>query len=354
MPGFDTGSVMYALNVDFTGNSLTSGSAQVTANGQLLIGNATSPQIRVGTLTSPSGSITIGYSAPNITLDVSAGGVVVEKFALQSGTTPVSPLAGIVTFNGAAVAAGTKPVLTNGTGANTMQLQVQRSQALAATDATKVGLSNFSSAQFTVDANGFVNLKGSTTNSGILGVHPNATSGAGTDPTVADASGNISILGGTVAAGTNPVRTVATAANSLTTQVQISQAIASTDATKIGLAAFNSANFTVDANGFVSLTSSGFTWSETSGAFNAAKNNGYFITAAATATLPASLAEGDTIDFSVDTASNLTITANTGQTIRLGTTVTAAAGTAVNTQRGDAIQLVYKSTGTVWMAQYAV
>lgn len=71
MPGFDTGSVMYALNVDFTGNSLTSGTAQVTQNGQLLIGNNSSPQIRVGMLTSPSGTVTIGYVAPNITLDVS-------------------------------------------------------------------------------------------------------------------------------------------------------------------------------------------------------------------------------------------------------------------------------------------
>lgn len=69
MPGFDTGSVMYALNVDFTGNSLTSGTAQVTQNGQLLIGNNSSPQIRVGRLTSPNGTITIGYVAPNITLD---------------------------------------------------------------------------------------------------------------------------------------------------------------------------------------------------------------------------------------------------------------------------------------------
>lgn len=70
MPGFDTGSVMYALNVDFTGNSLTSGTAQVNTNGQLLIGSTANPNIKVGSLTSPQGTMSIGYSAPNITLDI--------------------------------------------------------------------------------------------------------------------------------------------------------------------------------------------------------------------------------------------------------------------------------------------
>lgn len=59
MPGFDTGSVMFALNVDFTGNSLTEGTAQVTTDGQLLIGSSVAPNIRVGTLTSGDGSILI-------------------------------------------------------------------------------------------------------------------------------------------------------------------------------------------------------------------------------------------------------------------------------------------------------
>lgn len=93
-----------------------------------------------------------------------------------------------------------------------------------------------------------------------------------------------------------------------------------------------------------------FVWSETSGVFNALKNNGYFITTTATADLPASPAEGDTIRFSVDTANFLTIQANTGQVIRLNTSVTASAGTAVNVAQGASIELVYKSTGTVWMA----
>ena len=101
----------------------------------------------------------------------------------------------------------------------------------------------------------------------------------------------------------------------------------------------------------ISITSGGFTWSDTSGAFAAASQNGYFITTTATGTLPASPTEGTTIKFIVDTTNLLTIQANTGQSIRIGTTLSAAAGTAVNTQRGDAITLVYRTTGTTWFAE---
>lgn len=72
---------------------------------------------------------------------------------------------------------------------------------------------------------------------------------------------NINVSGGTAAAGSTPVTTVGNIGTStVTTNVQISQAIASTDATKIGLAAFNSTDFTVDANGFVSSKANAFAY----------------------------------------------------------------------------------------------
>lgn len=62
----------------------------------------------------------------------------------------------------------------------------------------------------------------------------------------------LNVLGSVVSAGSTPFQTIGSG-NTVTAQVQISQAVASTDATKIGLSAFNSAQFTVDANGFVSI-----------------------------------------------------------------------------------------------------
>ena len=66
----------------------------------------------------------------------------------------------------------------------------------------------------------------------------------------------LEILGEVVAAGVNPFQTTGSG-NTITAQVQISQAIAASNALNIGLAAFDSSDFTVDANGFVSLVNDG-------------------------------------------------------------------------------------------------
>ncbi len=164
MAGFEN-DIGYAKNFDFTqaDNQAPAEANGLSTNGQMWIGttsvNAGGTHINVGSLTSPSGTLTIGYSSPNITLDLAGGSVGIDSVAVQTGTSPVVPTgAGLITFNGAVVAAGTNPVRTDGTGANTYALEVQISQALAATDATKIGLSNFDSDSFAVDANGFVTL----------------------------------------------------------------------------------------------------------------------------------------------------------------------------------------------------
>lgn len=94
------------------------------------------------------------------------------------------------------------------------------------------------------------------------------------------------------------------------------------------------------------------TWSDQSGAFNAAASNGYFITATSTATLPASPSEGATVAFIVDTTNVLTIQASGSQVIKIGTDVSVAGGTAVTTNliRGNAVELIYRSTGTAWIS----
>lgn len=88
------------------------------------------------------------------------GGSPIEAINVQTGITPVVPTANTITFNGSTVAPGIHPVRTDGTALSTMALEVQISQAIASTNATNVGLSAFNSADFTVDANGFVSLVG--------------------------------------------------------------------------------------------------------------------------------------------------------------------------------------------------
>jgi hypothetical protein len=88
--------------------------------------------------------------------------------------------------------------------------------------------------------------------------------------------------------------------------------------------------------------------------FNAASNNGYFVTANSTATMPASPAQGDIINFIVDSVSGiLTITANMGQIIQVGTAISASAGTCVSNKNGDSISLVYRASDTKWISQGA-
>lgn len=58
--------IMFADNASFDG---TQRGGKMTTNGQLWIGSTAARHIKLGTLTSPSGTIAIGYSSPNITLD---------------------------------------------------------------------------------------------------------------------------------------------------------------------------------------------------------------------------------------------------------------------------------------------
>ena len=150
MAGFEN-SVMLAKNMNFDEYAAKPHLGIINAAGKIPIGTGnTTPTAEIlgGSITSPLGTITVGYSSPNITLDISGGAVAIDSIGTQTGTNPITPTgAGLVTINGAVVAAGTNPVRSDGTGANTMALEVQISQAIAATDATKIGLSNFNSVE---------------------------------------------------------------------------------------------------------------------------------------------------------------------------------------------------------------
>lgn len=88
----------------------------------------------------------------------------------------------------------------------------------------------------------------------ISSINVDANTPPGTDPVVPN-SGQVSITGGQVAAGTtaNVIRTDSLAANTFTVEVQRSAAAASTTIASNGVSHFNSAHFSVDANAFVSV-----------------------------------------------------------------------------------------------------
>ena len=229
----------------------------------------------------------------------------------------------------------------------------------------------------------------SLTGGGVAVEHLTGTTGGQLNP---DGSNNFNLLAGTVSAGTTPVA-IAGAGSTLTTNIQTSQAIAAADATKIGLANFDSSSFAVAATGFVTLSTTGAgktitgdsggalsptsnNWniiglsgsktsgsgstltvksppfSQVGGAGTSALNSGEFVTAAVTRTLPVSagLADGDLFIYSCTTAGALIIQAVAAQKIRMGTLLSSAAGTATSTQIGDSVTLRFDATQGFFMA----
>ena len=100
----------------------------------------------------------------------------------------------------------------------------------------------------------------------------------------------------------------------------------------------------------ISAINAGFTWSDQAISFAAQVENGYFCTALLTVTLPvqAGLSIGNTIIIYVDTASTVTIQANAGEMIQVGSNISAAGGTASSNTRGSILTLVYRPSDTTW------
>lgn len=381
MAGFDNDCV-YANNGDFSvagagGGSATNG---LQTDGQFWIGrtvvNVGGTHISVGTITSPLGTLTIGYSAPNITMDLAGGSVGVDSVAMQTGTSPVVPDgAGLLTFNGARVAAGTNPVRTNGTGANTMQLEVQTSQAIAATNVNNVGLAAFDSAAFDVDANGFVQLNGGGIAATSFDVQANTA--PGTDPVVPTAAGVVTVNGAVVANHSVVLESRSRAANAYNLEVQYATSAAATDGTKSGVAHFNSSIFTVDASGFVSTSGGTLVQSIVGGpgititgtaavpivnsviftdttATTLVVDNGYNATAAGTYNMPATAAQGELIIVYCDTTGAVVLDAPALNFIRIGNLITSSGGTVTSTLQGDSLTLRYRLSTLTWEATSVV
>lgn len=183
MAGFEN-DVVVAKNLNFDEAAAKPHLGIINAAGKIPIGTGNTsptPEILGGSITSPGGTITIGYSSPNITVEASA--TIPTTFTSDAGS--ASPIANVLRILGSTSAAGTLPLTTTG-GGNTITVIAQRSQAIAAADATKVGLSNFNSADFSVTATGFVSASGT----GILKTLTGNSGGS-----IAPTGGNINTLG---------------------------------------------------------------------------------------------------------------------------------------------------------------
>lgn len=205
------------------------------------------------------------------------------------------------------------------------------------------GICGFTGTAFTSTAVTQYNMiVGGSTSSTVANVAPSATSGV---PLISQGSSSNPTFGTAVVAGGG------TGAATFT-QYGV---IYGNGTSALGVTATGSAGQVLTSNGSGSAptyqSTLGSTWTDEAISFAAASNVNYFVTANATATLPASPAQGDSIGFVVTAGSTtLTITGNTGQTIRLGLVASAAAGTAANNAQGDSIVLVYQSASTGWYA----
>lgn len=162
MGGFNTVSTQetigFADNFSFDG---TERGGALDTDGQMWMASSNTPHVRKSTFISSDSSLTFAYSDSSATegqMDVTiASGSAVGKYIRGNNAVLLSPNTGIWNIYGATAPAGTNPVTTIGAG-STLNVTVQLAQAIAATDATKVGLVAFDSADFAVDPNGFVSL----------------------------------------------------------------------------------------------------------------------------------------------------------------------------------------------------
>jgi len=250
--------------LEILGNTSAAGTTPVHTEGS---GNTITTFVQRSQAIAATDATKIGLSAfdsSNFNVDANGfvslkgGSLAIDSIGVDTstapGTNPVMPdVNGLITVTGAQVVSstvGANVIRSNSIAANTFRLEIQQSGSSAAGNTTLNGVAHFNSAQFSVSS-GFVSLLGGGEAIDSIAVQ------TGTSPVIPTAAGLITINGAVVAAGTNPVRSDGTAANTLAIEVQISQAIAGADATKIGLSNFSSTDFAVAATGFVTLSTTG-------------------------------------------------------------------------------------------------
>lgn len=279
--------------------------------------------------------------------------ITVDDFTAP-GTNPVFPDNNAsVTVTGGQVAQGTignNVIKTDSLAANTFTIEIQQSGSSAAKDVTLNGVSHFNSTQFTVDE-GFVSLAG-----GGIAVDQflvQANTAPGVNPVTPDASGQVQINGNLVAAHAVPIETRSRALNAYNIEPQISSAQAVSTLSANGFSHYDSADFVVDASGFVSLNGTGnIVWQIISANQTLAINYGYICVSPGgnlALSLPATATLGDIIEITLDGSTGFTITQAVGQQIRYNNleTTLGAGGSIATTDQGNTIRMVAQ-TASRW------
>lgn len=144
-----------------------------------------------------------------IKLSTGGGGDLIAiqvQAATVPGTNPViATPGGLMTVNGTIVANHSIPIQTHTLAQNEFNVEVQYAISNATSNAALVGLASFDSADFSVDANGFVTLAGG--GSPFIGLTPD------TGGQVTAVAGNINVLGQKAGSTVQAMQTVNTANN---------------------------------------------------------------------------------------------------------------------------------------------
>jgi hypothetical protein len=112
--------IVVLSNVDVSNTSPPNTSTNgFSSGGQLMIGTDVAQAVKIGSITSPLGTLSIGYSDPNVTIDLAAGGIDIDTLITDVGGNVTPDASGNVTVTG--------QVYSDGSVANTLTLGVSAS-----------------------------------------------------------------------------------------------------------------------------------------------------------------------------------------------------------------------------------
>ncbi len=363
------------------------------ADGDLMIGSILNPNIAAlrGRITSPGGTVTIGYTSPNITLEVASvvapvtitgdTGLPITSatFAFHGGTTGLSfngagttfttTFAGI-TANAGIVnlgtdntnfainigTSGTRGISIGNNTSTTSLLFIAGSNGLVFRSTGGIAIGQLmTNGTLTIGNNtmtGNINIADSSS-SQTLNLGPNGGSGSGivNISTTSGANQTVHIADGTVS---NTVTLGSFTGTSTTTLNSGSGGLITTGV--VGVTTGSPLITTVDSvTGQLGSQAvpTQFTWSVITVNQTAAVNNGYICNKAGTLALalPATSAVGDIIEITgINTALGWQITQAGGQQIFLGAlfTTLGATGTVTSSDTRDAIRILCIATNTTW------